>query len=465
MINDDSFDVVVVGGGPGGYSAAIRASQLGGRVALIENDTVGGVCTNRGCIPTKFLLGSAELLESIRKAKNFGITVSDPQVDLPAMIAAKEGVVKRLVKGIEFLLSKNRVKLYSGFGSISDPGSVRVAGNDGLSIILRAKNTILATGSESLRPPIEGMDGEGILTSDEVLKVDKIPSEMIILGGGPEGVEFASIFQAFGTKIHLIDMLPRILPKEDSEIGTTLQRIFERSGVSVHCDSRVVKVGDVSGKKIVEIAQEGARLKLEGEVVLLCMGRKPNITRLGLEIVGLKTNRDKIQVNSRMETNVPSIYAVGDCASTHLLAYTAAEEGIVAAQNALGSDSQVDYSVLPRCIFCKPEVGAVGITEDELRNTGMKYVVGKFSFRANGRAISAAKSDGFVKILSGEDDKKILGVHILGPYATEIVHQATLAMKLGATLDDLAGLLYGHPTFSESLKEAAYAGLGRPLNS
>ncbi|MCZ6613639.1 MAG: FAD-dependent oxidoreductase, partial [Thaumarchaeota archaeon] len=249
------------------------------------------------------------------------------------------------------------------------------------------------------------------------------------------------------------------------EIGTTLQRIFERSGVSVHCDSRVVKVGDASGKKIVEIAQEGARLKLEGEVVLLCMGRKPNITRLGLEIVGLKTNRDKIQVNSRMETNVPSIYAVGDCASTHLLAYTAAEEGIVAAQNALGSDSQVDYSVLPRCIFCKPEVGAVGITEDELRNTGIKYVVGKFSFRANGRAISAAKSDGFVKILSGEDDKKILGVHILGPYATEIVHQATLAMKLGATLDDLAALLYGHPTFSESLKEAAYAGLGRPLNS
>ena len=465
MINDDSFDVVVVGGGPGGYSAAIRASQLGGRVALIENDTVGGVCTNRGCIPTKFLLGSAELLESIRKAKNFGITVSNPQVDLPAMMAAKEGVVKRLVKGIEFLLSKNRVKLYSGFGSISDPGSVRVAGNDGLSIILRAKNTILATGSESLRPPIEGMDGEGILTSDEVLKVGKIPSEMIILGGGPEGVEFASIFQAFGTKIHLIDMLPRILPKEDSEIGTTLQRIFERSGVSVHCDSRVVKVGDASGKKIVEIAQEGVRLKLEGEVVLLCMGRKPNITRLGLEIVGLKTSRDKIEVNSRMETNVPTIYAIGDCASTHLLAYTAAEEGIVAAQNALGSDSQVDYSVLPRCIFCKPEVGAVGITEDELRNRGMKYVVGKFSFRANGRAISAAKSDGFVKILSGEDDKKILGVHILGPYATEIVHQATLAMKLGATLDDLAALLYGHPTFSESLKEAAYAGLGRPLNS
>jgi len=216
MINDDSFDVVVVGGGPGGYSAAIRASQLGGRVALIENDTVGGVCTNRGCIPTKFLLGSAELLESIRKAKNFGIAVSDPQVDLPAMIAAKEGVVKRLVKGIEFLLSKNGVKLYSGFGSIPDLGSVMVAGNDGSSIILRTKNTILATGSESIRPSIQGMDGEGVLTSDEVLKVDKIPSEMIILGGGPEGVEFASIFQAFGTKIHLIDMLPRILPKEDS---------------------------------------------------------------------------------------------------------------------------------------------------------------------------------------------------------------------------------------------------------
>ena len=465
MIYDDSFDVVVIGGGPGGYSAAIRASQLGGRVALIENDTLGGVCTNRGCIPTKFLLGSAELLESIRKAKNFGIMVSDPQLDLPAMIAAEEGVVKRLVKGIEFLLSKNGIKQYSGFGSISDPGSVTVEGNDGLSIVLGSKNIILATGSEAIRPSIPGIDGEGILTTDEVLKIDKIPSEMIILGGGPEGVEFASMFQSFGTKIHLVDMLPRILPKEDSEISIALQRIFERSGVSVHCNSRVVKVSDASGKKIVEIAAEGARRKLNGEVVLLCMGRKPKIAKLGLERVGINTNGDKIGVNVRMETNVPAIFAIGDCASTHLLAYTAAEEGIVAAQNALGVDSKVEYSVLPRCIFCKPEVGAVGITEDELRNTGMKYVVGKFAFRANGRAISAAKSDGFVKILSGENDKKIFGVHILGPYATEIVHQATIAMKLGATIDDLASLLYGHPTFSESLKEAAYAGLGRPLNS
>lgn len=465
MINDDSFDVVVIGGGPGGYSAAIRASQLGGRVALIESDALGGVCTNSGCIPTKFLLGSAELFDSIKKAKNFGIMVTDPHVDLPAMIAAKEGVVRRLVKGIEFLLSKNGIKQYHGFGSISDLGSVKVEGNDGLPIILRSKNTILATGSDAIRPAIPGIDGERILTSSEVLKLDKIPSEMIILGAGPEGVEFASIFQSFGTKIHLVDMLPRILPKEDSEISTALQRIFERSGVSVHCDSKVVSVSDALGKKSVEIISEDTRLKLEGEVVLLCIGRKPNIARLSLERVGIHTSRDRIDVNLRMETNVPSIYAIGDCASTHLLAYTAAEEGIVAAQNALGNDSTVDYSVLPRCIFCKPEVGAVGITEDELRKTDKKFVVGKFPFRANGRAISAAKSDGFVKILSGEHDKKILGVHILGPYATEIVHQAALAMKLGATIDDLASLIYGHPTFSESLKEAAYEGLGRPLNS
>ena len=253
MVYDDSFDVVVIGGGPGGYSAAIRASQLGGRVALIENDTLGGVCTNRGCIPTKFLLGSAELLESIKKAKNFGIMISDPHVDFPAMIAAKEGVVKRLVKGIEFLLSKNGIKQYSGFGSISDPGSVKVEGNDGLLLVLRSKNTILATGSEAIRPAIPGIDGKGILTSSEVLNVDKIPSEMIILGAGPEGVEFASIFQTFGTKIHLVDMLPRILPKEDSEISTALQRIFERNGVSVHCDSKVVLVSDAPGKKIVPI--------------------------------------------------------------------------------------------------------------------------------------------------------------------------------------------------------------------
>ena len=465
MVYDDSFDVVVIGGGPGGYSAAIRASQLGGRVALIENDTLGGVCTNRGCIPTKFLLGSAELLESIKKAKNFGIMISDPHVDFPAMIAAKEGVVKRLVKGIEFLLSKNGIKQYSGFGSISDPGSVKVEGNDGLLLVLRSKNTILATGSEAIRPAIPGIDGKGILTSSEVLNVDKIPSEMIILGAGPEGVEFASIFQTFGTKIHLVDMLPRILPKEDSEISTALQRIFERNGVSVHCDSKVVLVSDAPGKKIVEIFSEGTRSKLVGEVVLLCMGRKPNIARLGLERVGINTSRDRIDVNLRMETSVPAIYAIGDCASTHLLAYTAAEEGIVAAQNALGNNSTVDYSALPRCIFCKPEVGAVGITEDELRKTGRKFVVGKFPFRANGRAISAAKSDGFVKILSGEHDKKILGVHILGPYATEIIHQAAMAMKLGATIDDLTSMMYGHPTFSESLKEAAYEGLGRPLNS
>jgi len=298
-----------------------------------------------------------------------------------------------------------------------------------------------------------------------VLKVDKIPSEMIILGAGPEGVEFASIFQTFGTKIHLVDMLPRILPKEDSEISTALQRIFERNGVSVHCDSKVVLVSDAPGKKIVEIFSEGTRSKLVGEVVLLCMGRKPNIARLGLERVGINTSRDRIDVNLRMETSVPAIYAIGDCASSHLLAYTAAEEGVVAAQNALGNNTTIDYSALPRCIFCKPEVGAVGITEDELRKTGRKFVVGKFPFRANGRAISAAKSDGFVKILSGEHDKKILGVHILGPYATEIIHQAAMAMKLGATIDDLTSMIYGHPTFSESLKEAAYEGLGRPLNS
>lgn len=465
MIYDDSFDVVIIGGGPGGYSAAIRASQLGGKVALIESDTLGGVCINRGCIPTKFLLCSAELLESIRKAKNFGIMVSDIQVDLPAMIAAEEGVVKRLVKGVEFLLSKNGIRQYDGFGSISSPGSVAVEGKDGLSLFLRGKNTIIASGSEAIRPSIPGMDLEGILTSDEVLKRDKIPSEMIILGGGPEGVEFASIFQSFGTKIHLVDILPRILPKEDSEISFALQKIFERSGVSVHCNSRVVKVSEDLGQKIVEIDSGSNRIKLEGEIVLLCMGRKPKIAGLGLERVGIHTVGDRIEVNERMETNVSGIYAIGDCASSHLLAYTAAQEGIIASQNALGIASKMEYSVLPRCIFCRPEVGAVGLTEDELRNTGRKYLVGKFHFRANGRAISAAKSDGFVKILSRESDKRILGVHILGPYATEIIHHATIAMKLGATLDDLASLLYGHPTFSESLKEAAYAGLGRPLNS
>ncbi|MFQ6010719.1 MAG: dihydrolipoyl dehydrogenase family protein, partial [Nitrososphaerales archaeon] len=294
---------------------------------------------------------------------------------------------------------------------------------------------------------------------------DKIPPEMIILGAGPEGVEFTSIFQALGTKIHLVDILPRILPQEDSDTSFALQKIFERNGVSIHCNSKVVSITDESGKKIVELESGDAKKKLVGEAVLLCIGRKPRTKGLGIERLGIKTSGERIEVNTHMQTSVPRIYAIGDCASSHLLAYTAAEEGIVASQNALGMDSIMDYSGLPRCISCKPEVGAVGMSEDDAKNGGIEYALGKFNFRANGRAIIAGKSDGFVKIISRKKDKKIMGVHILGPYATEIVHQAAMALKLGATLDDLSSLLYGHPTFSESLKEAAYAGLGRPLNS
>ncbi|MCK4244434.1 MAG: dihydrolipoyl dehydrogenase [Candidatus Omnitrophica bacterium] len=432
-----NYNLIVIGAGPAGYVAAIRASQLGAKVGVVEKEAAGGICLNKGCIPTKCLIGALDPLVKAKRAEPLGIKVTGSSVDLVQLMAWKDKVVTKLVNGILFLFKSNGIELIKGFGRIKAADCVEVTG-EGAKEEIKTEKIILASGSSPLKPKSFPFDDERFLTSDELLSLTEVPKSLVIIGGGAIGCEFAVTFNRLGAEVTIYEMMDHLLPLEDEEVGHFLEGCFKRKGIKIFTKTRVEEPRNLTAEKI-----------------LVAIGRSLNLENLGLDNVGIKQDeKGNILVNEKMETNIPNIYAAGDITGKGLLAYLASRQGMVAAENSQGFPSTMDYRVVPSCIFTDPEVGTVGLTEKEARE---KYPVsiGKFPLSALGKAHAVDEIEGFVKIIAEKETGEILGAEIVGPGATDLITILALAMKLGAKVKDLSELIYGHPTFAESIREAA----------
>ena len=455
------FDFAVIGGGPAGYVAAIRAAQRGATVALIERDTVGGTCLNRGCIPTKALLASAQVLELLRNAEMFALSAGEVSFDLRAMKKRKDAVVARGVAGIEYLLKRWKIERIQGTGRLSESGSIQVRLNLGGTDTVDAAQVLLATGSEPLTPDGFGYDGRRILTSTEALDLEEVPERVLIVGGSAVGCEFAAWFRAVGADVTLIEMMPRILPAEDAEIARRLGMYLKKRRVTIRAGTRIERI---EGEGTDLVAYVRGDDPLRADRVLLAMGRSLNLHGIGLEEAGIRFDRSGIEVDGRMRTSHPNVYAAGDVTGRSLLAHVASTQGLVAAENATQGNREMRYDLVPNCIFTMPEVASVGLSDESARAAGLEIGVGKFPFTANGKASVIGETDGFVKIVAETGTGRLLGVHILGPHATDLIAEAALAMKMGATAADLEDTIHAHPTLSEAVREAAEACAGRAIH-
>lgn len=445
--------IVVIGGGPGGYVAALKAAMLGADVTLVEKERVGGTCLNVGCIPTKSLLASSDVLETVREAKNYGIHIEgEAEANFSEIMKRKDKIVDQLVKGIEFLFDKKGVKLINGFGSLLDRNKVQVTKEDGETEIIEADKVILATGSVPIVPPIFPYDGIRIITSDEALSLEKIPESMIILGGGVIGCEFGQFFGKLGTKVTIVEMVDQLLPLEDKDVAKQLERALKRDKIKIMTGNKINKC-EVKEDKVVAYLEDDK--VIEAEIMLISVGRKPYLENLGLENVGIQTERGKILVNEKMETNIKGIYAIGDIVDSPFLAHVASKEGIVAAENACNKVKRVSYKAVPRCIYTSPEIAAVGITEKEADANKIQYKIGKFDFRGLGKAQASGHFQGFVKILADNEDR-IIGASIVGAHATDLLAELTLAVELGLTVEQVGDVIHPHPTLSEGIMEALH---------
>ncbi len=445
--------VAVIGGGPGGYVAAIKAAMMGANVTLIEKRRVGGTCLNVGCIPTKALLASSGMLMGIKEAKDFGIKIDgEITADFAGMMGRKDKIVNQLVKGIEFLFDKKGVKLVNGFGKLIDKNKIEVSKEDGTKEIIEADKVILATGSVPIVPPIFPYDGKKVITSDEALYLDKLPKSMLIVGGGVIGCEFGQFFRTLGTEITIVEMADQVLPFEDADVAKQLQRAFKKDKMKMITGNGIQSC-EVKDDGVIAHLNNGK--SLEAEIMLVSVGRKPYLENLGIEELGIQTERGKIVVNEKMETNVEGIYAIGDIVDTPFLAHVASKEGMVAVENALGKDRKVSYKAVPRCVYTEPEVAAVGLTEKQAKAMDIKYHVGQFDFRGLGKAQAIGHFQGFIKVLADVDDK-IIGASIVGPHATDLLTELTLAVHLGLTVQEVGDVIHPHPTLSEGLMEALH---------
>jgi dihydrolipoamide dehydrogenase len=449
-------DIVIIGGGPGGYVAAIKAAQLGGKVTLIEKDELGGTCLNWGCMPTKALLHGIEILESLERGKEFGIQADGVKVDFAKMSARKDRAVKILVSGVGGLLKANGVEVIKGSARLISPRAVQVVDEKSQSASYETRKIILATGSVSAPLPIPGAQLPGVIDSTGALKLTRVPESMVIIGAGPIGLEFGTIFSALGSKVTLLELLPQILPSEDEEVASALEKSLRHFKIKILTGSQVKGVEESAGGKLKVSAATGEGEKaFEAELVLVAVGRKPNLDGLGLQEAGVRFGKKGIEVNSRMETNVPGVYAVGDVTGQWLLAHFAFAQGEVAAENAMGREAELDSLAVPRCVYTLPEVASVGLTEKEAKEKGYEIKVGRFPFSANGKATVLGERTGFVKIVSEVKYGEILGMNIFGPHATDLIGEAVLAMTLEGTAQDIARAIHPHPTLTEALKEAA----------
>ena len=455
----EKYQVVIIGGGPGGYLAALRAGSLGLKTALIEKDTLGGVCLNHGCIPTKVLTHGAALYRRLQTAGEFGINFKGLEFNYPQLQQKKKAVVGELVGHIGEMMENNSIDVFYGIARALSSNLVSVCMSSGEDVNLKTENIILATGSDEIYPPTPGIDQPGIMTSREALALEKLPKTMVVIGGGVIAIEMASIFMGFGVKVTIVHRSERLLRRMDLEMVRRLSTYLRKSGLEIMMNSPI---------KVIEKDQKGYRLTVNGrqgeeivgaESVLLAVGRKPAFGDQNLETLGVAYESNGIRVNSRMETSVPGIYAVGDVTYPgYFLAHTAYHQGIVAAENIAGSEAHFDGSTVPSCLFTDPELACVGLSEEEAKEKGFENLkIGKFPFSANGKASTQSESEGAVKIISAGEDEKIIGVHILGPHASDLIQEGTLAVAKGVTAADLAELIHPHPTLCESVWEAAMA--------
>ncbi len=451
----ENRELVIIGGGPAGYVAAIRAAQLGGRATVIEMDALGGTCLNRGCVPSKTLLHSVELYETMKKSEQFGIAAHDVSADIAKMQARKNMVIKTHVSGLESLLKGNKIEVIRGRARLLPSLQVEIE-SSGQKQVIQAQKVILAAGGKPISLPIPGADSpSGVISAEKILNLDKIPKSIIMIGGGVIGIEMATILAKLGCQVSIVEMLPHILPSEDAELTSILATALKDDGVQLYEDSKVSKIENSAGGKTAVILDGKAEQKLEAETVAIAVGYRPNTDGLGLEEAGVKIDNGAIQVNERMETSFPGIYAAGDAIGGIMLAYVAMEEGSIAAENAMGRTSSIDYNVVPRFTHSLPELASVGLTEEEAKSQGYKVKVGRFPCSANSIATILGERRGLIKIVTEPKYGQILGIHILCPRATELIAQATLALRMEATVPDIVATLHAHPSLSEAIHEAA----------
>ena len=449
-----SKHIAILGAGPGGYVAAIRAAQRGAQVTLIENQALGGVCLNWGCIPSKALLAAVELGEKVKKAREFGVQIESPiQYDVVQMVKRKNHVVANLVKGIGMLLKANEVKHLSGTGALVDARTIQVSMPDGTETMVQADAIIIATGSSWPNLPLFPIDGAQIITSKDALDLKCIPENLLIIGGGVEGCEFASLYGGLGSKVYIVEMMPTILPEEDEELSALMAREFKKRRISMYTKTTVEKC-EKEEKGIHVTLSTGEEVQVD--TVLVSVGRGFNSSGIGLETVGVQLGpRNEIDVNDHMETNVPGVYAIGDVVGKAMLAHVASAQGKVAVENILGYRHPINYDVIPAGIFTLPEIGRVGLTEQETRHRKIQTKIGRFRFGGLGKAQSVGETTGIFKVISDAKSGSLLGAHIMGSHAADLVHEAAMAMEVGATVDKLATMIHAHPTLSEGLMEAA----------
>jgi len=463
------YDLIVIGSGPGGYVCAIRAAQLGMKTAVVEKwATFGGTCLNIGCIPSKAMLNASELYEEAEhKFAEMGIKVGTPAIDLAAMLKYKQGAVDGNVKGVDYLFKKNKIETFHGTGRITARGKVEVKNADGKAQVLETKNIVIATGSDAARLNGIDFDEKRIVSSTGALELPAVPKKLLIVGAGIIGLELGSVWRRLGAEVTIVEFLDHILPGIDTEIAKQFHRILQKQGITVRLSSKVIGV-DSSGKVLkvkVEPVAGGAAETLEADVVLVAIGRVPYTEGLGLEALGVKKdNRGRILVNQHYRTNVDGVHAIGDVIAGPMLAHKAEEEGVAVAEILAGQAGHVNYDVIPNVVYTYPEIASVGKTEEELKAAGTAYNVGKFPFTANPRAKVNLTTEGFVKILADAKTDRVLGVHILGPDAGNMIGEAAIAMEFGASSEDIARTCHAHPTLSEAIKEAALAVAKRAIN-
>lgn len=461
-----TYDVAIIGSGPGGYVAAIRASQLGLRTAMVEKRWLGGTCGNVGCIPTKAMLSSVQALATARSGKDYGFTAGDVQPDYAAMVKRRDKIVEDLRKGVGFYMKKYEVPVFDGHGRILSPGEIEVTPTQGGEPQrVRARNVIIATGSVPAAPPIPGADLEGVVNSDQLLQLPEIPKRMAVVGAGAVGLEWADIFSELGTQITVFEMVPQILPPADGEVAAELTKDMKRRGFDIHTSARVEGFERREGGLVVKFATPTKpNQETEVDVVLVATGRWPYTENLGLEEVGLRLERRALPVNDRMQTSVPGIYAIGDVVPSLQLAHVASREGEVAVENIAGHDHRVDYRAVPSGVYTHPEVAWVGLTEEDAREEHPELKIGRFPFRILGRAIAGGHREGFVKVIAEPKYGEVLGVHIIGFHATDLIAEAVLAMSLECTVEEIFNAIHAHPTMPEALGEAALDVWGRSIH-
>ncbi len=465
MATDSEYDVAVIGGGPGGYVAAIRAGQLGLKSCVIERDALGGVCLNWGCIPSKALLKNAEILSYIHRADQFGLHFDNFRADYSVAVARSRQVVDRMTRGIGFLLRKNNIEHIAGQATIASPTAVDVAGADGQTSRISARNIIVATGARPRSIPPLPVDGQRIITSREAIVAEDVPDSIAIVGGGAIGVEFAYVYRMYGAKVTIIELLPRLVPNEDEEISQQLERAFGREGIELRTGAGVTAASADATGVTLTIDQDGATETLRYDKVLVAIGVQPNTESLGLETVGVDTERGYINIDDRMATNVPGIYAVGDVTGKLALAHVASAQGVTAVEAIAGEETQpLDYTMMPRATYCHPQVASMGLTEAQAREQGYDVKIGRFNVQASGKAVAMGENDGLVKLVIDAKYGELLGGHLCGPEVTELLGELSMTKLLEGTTLELGWAVHAHPTISEMVHEAALDAEGRVLH-